>query len=138
LAVVDASVVVKWFANENYSKEALLLKEAYVKGLEDLSAPCILPFEVLNALKYTYNLGEEELKSIGKILSDFQITLYGFEKILNEMISISLTYEITLYDSAYAALGKVLNDKVYTADEKLLRRIKDLPFVFHIKDYGKR
>ena len=83
-------------------------------------------------------MGEEELKSIGKILSDFQITLYGFEKILNEMISISLTYEITLYDSAYAALGKVLNDKVYTADEKLLRRIKDLPFVFHIKDYGKR
>jgi predicted nucleic acid-binding protein len=44
-------VVVKWFANENYSKEALLLKEAYVKGLENLSAPCILPFEVLNALK---------------------------------------------------------------------------------------
>jgi predicted nucleic acid-binding protein len=56
---VDAPVVVKWFANESYSKDALLLKEAYMKGLEDLSAPCILPFEVLNALKYTYNLGEE-------------------------------------------------------------------------------
>jgi hypothetical protein len=54
------------------------------------------------------------------------------------MISISLTYGITLYDSAYVALGKVLNDKVYTADEKLLRRVKDLPFVFHIKDYDKR
>jgi predicted nucleic acid-binding protein len=39
LAVVDASVVIKWFANENYSKEALLVREAYVKGLEDLSAP---------------------------------------------------------------------------------------------------
>ncbi|MEJ2776352.1 PIN domain nuclease, partial [Sulfolobaceae archaeon RB850M] len=37
MAIVDASVVIKWFANENYSKEALLLKEAYVKGLEDLS-----------------------------------------------------------------------------------------------------
>jgi predicted nucleic acid-binding protein len=48
LAVIDASVVIKWFANEEYSKEALLLKEAYVKGLEDLSAPCILPFEILN------------------------------------------------------------------------------------------
>ncbi len=62
LAVVDASVVIKWFANENYSRESLILKEAYVKGLEDLSAPCILPFEVLNGLKYTYNLGEKELE----------------------------------------------------------------------------
>jgi predicted nucleic acid-binding protein len=56
LAVVDASVVIKWFANEENSKDALLLKEAYEKGLEDLSAPCILPFEVLNGLKYTLRL----------------------------------------------------------------------------------
>lgn len=48
MAVVDASVVIKWFANEENSKDALLLKEAYEKGLEDLSAPSILPFEVLN------------------------------------------------------------------------------------------
>ena len=54
MAVVDASVVIKWFANEQNSEEASLLKEAYAKGLEDLSAPCILPFEVLNGLKYTY------------------------------------------------------------------------------------
>ena len=53
MAEVDASVVIKWFANEQNSEEALLLKEAYAKGLEDLSAPCILPFEVLNGLKYT-------------------------------------------------------------------------------------
>lgn len=56
MAVVDASVVIKWFANEENSKDAFLLKEAYEKGLEDLSAPCILPFEVLNGLKYTLRL----------------------------------------------------------------------------------
>ncbi|QIW24621.1 PIN domain-containing protein [Sulfolobus sp. S-194] len=135
LAVVDASVVIKWFVNENYSKEALILKEAYVKGLEDLLAPCILPFEVLNGLKYTYSLGEKELEEVGKILSDFQITLYGFENILDEMVSLSLRYGITIYDAAYIALGKVLNEKVYTADERLIRKVKELPFVIHIKDY---
>ncbi|BAK54633.1 type II toxin-antitoxin system VapC family toxin [Sulfurisphaera tokodaii] len=135
MAVIDASVVIKWFANENYSKEALILKEAYVKGLEDLSAPCILPFEVLNGLKYTYSLGEKELEEVGKILSDFQITLYGFEDMLDEMVSLSLRYGITIYDAAYIALGKVLNDKVYTADENLIRKVKELPFVVHIKDY---
>ncbi|WP_291999063.1 type II toxin-antitoxin system VapC family toxin [Caldivirga sp.] len=100
MAVIDASVVIKWFANENYSKEALLLKEAYVKGLEDLSAPCILPFEVLNGLKYTYNLGEKELQEVGKILSDFQITFYPLDEILNDTVSLSLKYGITIYDSA--------------------------------------
>ncbi|WP_206346047.1 type II toxin-antitoxin system VapC family toxin [Sulfolobus sp. S-194] len=135
MAVVDASVVIKWFVNENYSKEALILKEAYVKGLEDLLAPCILPFEVLNGLKYTYSLGEKELEEVGKILSDFQITLYGFENILDEMVSLSLRYGITIYDAAYIALGKVLNEKVYTADERLIRKVKELPFVIHIKDY---
>jgi len=53
-------------------------KEADVKGLEDLSAPCILPFEILNGLRYTYDLGEKELENVGKILIGFQITLYGF------------------------------------------------------------
>ncbi|WP_009992509.1 type II toxin-antitoxin system VapC family toxin [Saccharolobus solfataricus] len=138
MAVVDASVVIKWFVNENYSKEALILKEAYVKGLEDLLAPCILPFEVLNGLKYTYSLGEKELEEVGKILSDFQITLYGFENILDEMVSLSLRYGITIYDAAYIALGKVLNEKVYTADERLIRKVKELPFVIHIKDYKQK
>jgi len=128
------SVVVKWFANEEYSKESLILKERYVKGLEDLSAPCILPFEVLNGLKYTYNLGEKELEEVGMNLTDFQITLYGFEHIVNEMVPISSTYGVTLYDAAYIALGKKLNERVYTADEKLLRKVKAFPFVLHIRE----
>ncbi|BCU67806.1 PIN domain nuclease [Sulfolobales archaeon HS-7] len=135
MAVVDASVVIKWFANENYSKESLILKEAYVRGLEDLSAPCILPFEVLNGLKYTYNLGKRELEEVGKILSNFQISLYGFDDILGESISLSSEYGITIYDATYIALGKILKDKVYTADEKLLRKVKELPFVVHIRDF---
>jgi predicted nucleic acid-binding protein len=87
-----------------------LLKEAYAKGLEDLFATCILPFEVLNGLKYTYNLGERELKEVGKILSDFQITLYDIESMRDEVVDISQTYGISIYDSAYVALGKVLGD----------------------------
>lgn len=132
---MDASVVIKWFANEEYSKESLLLKEAYVKGVEDLSAPCILPFEVLNGLRYTYALGKKELEEIGKILADFQLTLYDLEDITRDAVSLSLIYGITLYDASYIALGKVLDQKVYTADEKLLRKVRDLGFVLHIREY---
>ncbi len=135
MAVVDASVVIKWFAKENYSEEANRLKKAYAEGLIDLNAPCILPFEVINGLKYTYSLGEVELLSISKILDDFQINYFNYYDLYEEMVSLSLKYGITIYDSAYIALGKVLNDEVYTADEKLLRKVKDLSFVKHIKDF---
>jgi len=87
----------------------------------------------LNGLKYTYNLGERELKEVSKILSDFQITLYDIESMRDEVVTISQTYGISIYDSAYVALGKVLGDKVYTADEKLLRKVRELPFVLHIR-----
>jgi hypothetical protein len=65
----------------------------------------------------------------------FQITLYPLDEILNDTISLSLKYGITIYDSAYISLGKVLGEEVYTADEKLLRKVSDLPFVHHIKDF---
>jgi len=60
--------------------------------------------------KVTYNLGERELKEVSKILSDFQITLYDIESVRDEVVAISQTYGISIYDSAYVALGKVLGD----------------------------
>lgn len=54
---------------------------------------------------------------------------------LSEIICLSSKYGITIYDAAYIVLGKVLGDKVYTADEKLLRKVKELHFVIHIKDF---
>lgn len=69
--VVDTSVVVKWFVEEEYSREARLLRDAYANGLIDIVAPSLLPYEVLNALKYSGAFGEEELKEIAKTLEDF-------------------------------------------------------------------
>ncbi|MEM4853129.1 MAG: type II toxin-antitoxin system VapC family toxin [Thermofilum sp.] len=66
--VVDASVVVKWFVEEEHSRESKLLRDAYAAGLVDLSVPAILPFEVVNALKYSGAFSEEELKEVAKIL----------------------------------------------------------------------
>lgn len=80
-SVVDASVVVKWFVEEEYSRESKLLRDAYAAGLVDLSAPTILPYEVVNALKYSGAFNEEELKEVAKILTDLQIDLHGFEEV---------------------------------------------------------
>ncbi len=46
--VIDASIVIKWFVKEEFSKEAKLLRDAYTNGLTDLVASSLLYYEVLN------------------------------------------------------------------------------------------
>ncbi len=50
--MVDASIIVKWFVEEEYSKEARLLRNSYIDGSKVLNTPSILPYKVLNTLKY--------------------------------------------------------------------------------------
>ncbi|MGB9895581.1 MAG: type II toxin-antitoxin system VapC family toxin [Thermoproteota archaeon] len=50
--VVDASVIVKWFVEEENSDNAIKIRDKYIEGEIKLVAPEIITFEVLNALYY--------------------------------------------------------------------------------------
>jgi predicted nucleic acid-binding protein len=54
-----------------------------------------------------------------------------------EAVRIALDYGITVYDASYLSIGKVRGLEVYTADEELLRKVKKLGFVRHVKEYPK-
>ena len=135
--VVDASVVLKWFVSEDYSKEAEALREAYANGLIDLAAPSLLPYEVLNALKYSTAFGEDELKEVAEVLDDLQITYYGLQKELAaKAVEIAMRKGVTVYDSSYLALAHRLQTIVYTADERLIRKTSDTHLVEHIAKFN--
>jgi len=51
--VPDASVVVKWYAPEQDHESARKLRDRYINGRIELTAPQLLPYEVVNALRYT-------------------------------------------------------------------------------------
>ena len=123
-AVVDASVVVKWFVEEEHSREARLLRDAYASGLIDLAAPSLLPYEVINALKHSGAFGEDELKEVARVLEDYQIALYDLVGgVAERAIEIAMRRGVTVYDAAYVALAYELDAVLYTADERLLRRV---------------
>jgi len=135
--VIDASVVLKWFVSEDYSKEAEALREAYANGLIDLAAPSLLPYEVLNALKYSTAFGEDELKEVAEVLDDLQITYYGLQKELAaKATEIAMRKGVTVYDSSYLALAHRLQTIVYTADERLIRKTSDTRLVEHIAKFN--
>ncbi len=42
---------------------------------------------------------------------------------------------VTICDASYVALALTLNTVMYTADEKLLRKVHDLRVAEHIRDF---
>ena len=134
--VVDASVVVKWFVEEEYSKEALILRDSFVDGVTDLIAPSLLCFEVINALKHSGAFGEDELKEVLRALDDYQITFFDLDEGYGEKaIEIAMRKGIAIHDAAYVALALAEDATLYTADEKLLGKVKEFKQVKHIREF---
>ena len=136
--VCDASVVVKWFIEEPFSDKALKLRDKHINGEIRIAAPHLLPFEVLNALKYSNLFSKEELRDAALSLSYYGIELYplknNFAKIT---VEIAMDNNITVYDAAYVALAQILDTKLYTADKKLIEKLgKNYQgLVIHIANY---
>ena len=132
--VADASVIVKWFVDEIYSDNAKELRDMYINGSIEITAPELMPYEVLNALKYTGMFTEEELTMAARSLSLYGFRLYSLSgKLAEKTVEVAVQNDVTVYDASYVALAEELNSKLYTADEKLIERV-DKDFILHISE----
>jgi predicted nucleic acid-binding protein len=122
--VIDASVVVKWFIEENDSDKALLLRDNFIGGKVELCVPTLLYFEVLNALKYSQLFKPSELEDAGESLEN-----YGFKVIMKKdeirkyMINAAIDYNLSIYDASYLGLSMGLDKLFCTADEKIIKKL---------------
>lgn len=122
-AVVDASVVVKWFLEEDFSDNARQLRDSFVTGKLTISVPGLLFYEALNALWHSGRYREEELTLAARALSK-----YGFDawepkgKIYEQSAMLSSKHDISVYDASYVALALHLEVVLYTADLELIQK----------------
>ena len=119
VVVPDASIIVKWFVEEEYYAQANLLRKDYLNQLIDIIVPNIVYYEVMNALRYSGIYGEDELNQIGEALEAYQfldIPLKG--EYLRETVKRALKHGVTIYDASYLAIAYVEKATLYTADEK--------------------
>lgn len=133
--VADASVVAKWYLIEDYRKEAIKLRDDFISGFIEITSTSIMPFEVLNAIKWSKNTQTKNLGEIAESLNDYDIKLYGMNEIFEKTASISTENNISVYDASYIALSLKLNAALYTADESLIKAVKGKYKITHIKDY---
>ena len=133
---VDASVVFKWFVEEPGSGEARRLAEDYGRRLVDLASVELLPFEVLNALRYAPDTGMEELQVVARALDKLSLDLRPLTGDLSERSSENaFRYGISIYDSSYLSLGELEEIPVYTADARLIKKVGG-DVLRHISNYG--
>jgi predicted nucleic acid-binding protein len=133
--VVDASVVAKWFLEEVHSEHAEAIRKDYADGLLDLAAPDLLPYEVLNALRYNPDFGKADLEKIASIIKDYQLDLVPIRK---SAVGTAYEHGISIYDSSYAALASDMEVELYTADEKLLKKLGRKGQARHLAEYEGR
>jgi len=134
-AVVDASVVAKWFLSERDSEAALSLRDRYVGGEVRLVAPDLMIYEVANALRYHPAIGSDRLADhIGDVFAlDIGLDLAS-ETALTAAIRTAYRKGLSLSDASYIALAERIDGLVYTADETLLRAAG--PRGKHIRSLG--
>lgn len=123
-AVLDASIVVKWFVDEPGSKDALALRDKYVEGDLQIVAPSHLHCEVLNALVCKRLHSAAELRDISTAIDSYFFDLRQLNG-ATALAALRIASEnaITIYDSSYAALAYLENVPLYTADRSLAEKL---------------
>lgn len=133
--VLDASVVIKWFSEEEYTVRALKLRDDFSKGDIELVVPDLILYEVSNALRYNPDFDETDVADAVGTLFDIGISIIvPNREVINSALNLAYEHKITVYDAYYVALAKEINYKLITADRKLYLKIKDLKFAKYIDE----
>jgi len=138
--VVDSNVLIKWFVPEDYSDYALTLMKDHLMGLVEATAPKYALLEFSNAMRKYVVKGlmrrDDALRAL-QLLLRAHVNFIGIdEELTGEALDYGLTNQVTVYDSYYVVLARRLGTVAYTADEKLLRRLRGKePIIKHIKEY---
>lgn len=139
--VVDASVVVKWVLKEEYTDDALLIRDRYIDGKIKLYAPPLIRYEVANAIwKAVRKKILDKLDAV-KALENLIVLLPRIIKLKREnflnALNLAIKYAITVYDAVYIVLRDIVGGVFITADRKLFDKVKKLKNIIFISDIKK-
>ena len=119
--IVDASVAVKWFLNEENSDKASKIKDEHISGKIVIIVPDLFFLEVINTLRYK-KLNPKKILYTNKSLWEFQLSIHKIDYFLMEkIIDIAIKNNISVYDAVYVAISQLYGVPLVTADKKLYK-----------------
>lgn len=137
--IIDASVLAKWFLpHEGESEFALKIKEDFTDNRVSIALPSLVFYEISNLLKSAVVRSRLDEKKALKIYQDFlelDFEIYITNELLQNSLQIAMKYDISSYDASYIALAEYLQIPFFTADKRLLGKIKS-QFVQSLQGYS--
>lgn len=118
-AVLDASVVLKWFRaeGERHLDQARSLRAAFEAGELVVLAPPLLHLEIVNVAGRRWGWGADALAGLAAALDDL-----GFELIEPELARVAhwTARGLTAYDAAYVAVAEASGARLITDDDLIV------------------
>lgn len=134
--VVDASVAVKWFVQEDLRDAAREL----VRGGHSLHAPDWVVIEVGHAALKKWLAGQidpAQARTMIRQLPAMIAHLYESTALIERALTIAMTTRHPVYDCLYLACAEISGGVVVTADQRFCQSVADTPFadqVRHLND----
>jgi predicted nucleic acid-binding protein len=125
--VVDASVAIKWFVEEDGRQQAL-----HVLDLEERHAPDLIIAEVANEIWRKTVRGEvtdRQATAICAALPRYFEALHPAEALVESAFGIALALRHPIYDCLYLACAALVKGRVVTADRRLMTAIANTELV---------
>ncbi|MGH9921603.1 MAG: type II toxin-antitoxin system VapC family toxin [Nitrososphaerales archaeon] len=137
--VVDASVIVRWYVQEEWSDSARRVRQDYEKGLVELIAPYLLFYEVSNSLRHSADLNANDVSDSMTSLINTQLdTRLLTKEDIEKTVTLAFQFGITMYDAVYFALSQSIGVNFLTGDLKLYKKLgSDNVVLLSDYDYSK-
>ena len=124
-AVLDASVVIKWFRaqGERNVDAARALRTSFEAGQLIVFTPWLLHLEIVNVARRRWRWDEPTLVDLATALDDL-----GFELIAPDLVRVAhwTARGLTAYDAAYVAVAEAVETLLVTDDDLIVDIAKEI------------
>ena len=135
--LLDSSVVIKWYIDENNTTDAVALRDAFLSHQVELFFPELGLYEIANALRYSGLFTEADIHEYLQSTIDLGIHILPFDlSALKAAITLSLAKNIAVYDSYFAVIADAIGAVYITADEKACNKLEGLTYVKSLANRG--
>ena len=123
--VIDNSVIIKWFFEEDGYEQALALLLKATRGEIKLHAPILAKYEFTNVLK-SKKINDSDAKTFIRKFFEAKIIFHNIDSNdTNEIYKISVQENISFYDASYLYISREVGFRFVTADEKLVNNVRN-------------
>ena len=132
--VVDASFAGAWILPDEHSAEADKVLAVALRGKEQLAAPELWTYEILNLIVSAGRRGRidtNELEHAVRLIERIPVEFYDHQShaIQNRVLRLALRFSLSAYDAAYLELADRLQCPLRSLDSNLAAAARSLGLV---------